>query len=50
MSTATLLKPYTMEEIRARMEIAESESDAGLGIDSEDMIRELETEFAQEDM
>ena len=44
------LKPYTMEEIRARMEIAESESAAGLGIDSEDMIRELEKEFAQEDM
>ena len=44
------LKPYTMEEIKARMEIAESESAAGLGIDSEDMIRELEKEFAQEDM
>lgn len=39
-----------MEEIRARMEIAERESAAGLGIDSEEMIRELETEFAQEDM
>ena len=44
------LKPYTMEEIRARMEIAESELDAGLGVDSDEMIRELETEFAQEDM
>ena len=44
------LKPYTMEEIRARMEIAESESAAGLGIDSEEMIRELEAEFAEEDM
>ena len=42
------LKPYTMEEIRARMEIAESESAAGLGIDSEEMIRELEAEFAEE--
>ena len=50
MSTATLQEPYTMDEIRARMEIAESESAAGLGIDSEDMIRELEKEFAQEDM
>jgi len=50
MSTATILKPYTMEEIRARMEIAESESAAGLGTDSDKMIRELETEFAQEDM
>ena len=42
------LKPYSMEEIRARMEIAESESAAGLGIDSEEMIRELEAEFAEE--
>jgi hypothetical protein len=47
MSTATKLKPYTMDEIRARMEIAERESAAGLGIDSEEMIRELETEFAE---
>ncbi|MBR5706797.1 MAG: hypothetical protein IKX55_04405 [Bacteroidaceae bacterium] len=44
------LKPYSMEEIRARMEIAESELSAGLGIDSEEMIRELEAEFAEEDM
>lgn len=29
------------------VEIAESESAAGLGIDSEEMIRELETEFAE---
>ena len=50
MSTVTILKPYTREEIRARMEIAESESAAGLGTDSDKMIRELETEFAQEDM
>lgn len=38
-----------MEEIRARMEIAESELAAGLGVDSEEMIRELEAEFRQED-
>ena len=44
------LKPYTMEEIRARMEIAERESAAGLGIDSEEMIRELEAEFAKENI
>lgn len=44
------LKPYTMEEIRARLQVAESESAAGLGIDTEEMIRELETEFAEEDM
>lgn len=47
MSTATKLKPYTMDEIRTRMEIAERESAAGLGIDSEEMIRGLETEFAE---
>lgn len=45
MSTATLQKPYTMEEIRARMEKVESELTAGLGVDSEDMIRELEAEL-----
>lgn len=49
MSIETFKGPYTMEEIRARMEIAERESAAGLGIDSEEMIRELEAEFAEED-
>lgn len=44
------LKPYTMEEIRARIAEAERESAAGLGIDSEEMVRELEAEFAEEDM
>ena len=43
-------KPYTMEEIRSRIDQAERELAAGLGIDSEDVIRELEKEFAQEDM
>lgn len=46
MSEATQLNPYTMDEIRARMEMAESESAVGLGIDSEEMIRDLETDFA----
>lgn len=50
MSTATQVKPYTMDEIRARLEIAERESAAGLGIDSEEMIRDLEAEFAAEDL
>lgn len=45
MSTVTKLKPYTMDEIRVRLEIAERESAAGLGIDTEEMIRELETEM-----
>lgn len=49
MSIETFKGPYTMEEIRTRMEIAESESAAGLGIDSEEMIRKLEVEFAEED-
>ena len=44
------LKPYTMDEIRARIEIAERESAAGLGIDSEEMIREFEEELAAQDI
>lgn len=43
-------KPYTMEEIHARIDQAEREIAAGLGIDSEEMIRELEAEFAKEDI
>jgi hypothetical protein len=43
-------KPYTMEEIRSRIDQAERELAAGLGIDSEEMIRELEAEFAKEDI
>lgn len=49
MSTTTL-KPYTMEEIRSRIDQAERESAAGLGIEGEEMIRELEAEFAKEDI
>ena len=49
MSTTTL-KPYTMEEIRSRIDQAERESAAGLGIDGEEMIRGLEAEFAKEDI
>ena len=44
------MKPYTKEEIRARIDQAEREIAAGLGIDSEEMIRELEAEFAKEDI
>jgi len=49
MGTSTQ-KPYTIEEIRARIDQAERESALGLGIDSEEMIRELEAEFAKEDI
>ena len=44
------LKPYTMDEINAMIDQAEREMAAGLGQDSEDMFRELEEEFAREDM
>ena len=43
------IKPYTMEEINARIDQAERESAAGLGQDSEEMFRELEEEFAREE-
>ena len=35
-----------MEEIRSRIDQAERESAAGLGIEGEEMIRELEAEFS----
>ena len=44
------LKPYTMEELNARIDQAERESAAGLGQDSEEMFRELEEEFAREEL
>ena len=43
-------EPYTKEEIRARIEQAERESAEGLGIDSEEMIRQLKADFAKEDI
>lgn len=43
------LKPYTMEEINARIDQAERESAAGMGRDFDDFMRELEEEFAEED-
>ena len=45
----TELKPYTIEEIRARIEQSKRDSVAGLGQDSEEMFLELEKEFALED-
>ena len=44
------LKPYTMEEINARIDQAERESAAGLGQDSEEMFRELEEDFAYNEL
>lgn len=43
-----MLVPYTMEEINSQLDLAESESAAGLGQDSEEMFRELEDVFAHE--
>ncbi|MBO7461654.1 MAG: hypothetical protein J6T96_03550 [Bacteroidales bacterium] len=39
-----------MNEIRTMIEQARRDSAAGLGIDSEDMFRELRREFEQEEM
>ena len=44
------LNPYTVEELNARIDQAERESAAGLGQDSEEMFRELEEEFAREEL
>ena len=43
------LRPFTMDELNARIDQAEAEIAAGLGIDDEDVWRELEEEFALED-
>ena len=43
------LKPFTMEELNARIDEAEADIDAGRVISDEDMWRELEEEFARED-
>jgi hypothetical protein len=44
----TFVCPYTKEQLRMRIAQAERESAAGLGIDSEEMFRELELEFEEE--
>lgn len=43
------LKPYTMEEINARIDQAMRESAAGLGQEFDEFMDELEEEFARED-
>ena len=44
------LKPYTIEEINAMLDEAERNFEAGLGIPSEDVFRELEEEFEKEEL
>ena len=43
------LRPFTMDELNARIDQAEAEIAAGNVIDDEDVWRELEEEFARED-
>ena len=43
------LRPFTMEELNARIDQAETEIAAGKVIDDEDVWRELEEEFVRED-
>ena len=44
------LRPFTMEEINAMLDVAERESAAGLGQDSENMFREMEEEYIREEL
>ena len=43
------LKRYTKEEINAMLDEAERDFKAGLGVDGDEVHRELEEEFARED-
>ena len=43
------LKPYTIEELHARIRESEADSAAGRVHDFDDVIREIEEEFAEED-
>lgn len=43
------LKPYTMEEVHSMLDAAERNYKTGLGIPSENVFRELEEEFAEEE-
>lgn len=49
MFTESELRPYTVEEINARIDQAERESALGLGIDTEEMLREMDEEFGREE-
>ena len=44
------VKPYTMEEINARIDKAERDSAEGRSRDFDDFMRELRQQFAEEDM
>ena len=43
------LKPYTMEEINARLDQSERDSSEGKVYDFDDVMREIEEEFALEE-
>ena len=43
-------KPYTMDEINAMLDEAERNFEAGLGIPSEEVFRELEKEFEENEL
>ena len=49
MSADTGLRPYTMEEINAMLDQAETNFAAGRGIPGEEVFREMEDEFSKED-
>ncbi len=49
MFTESELRPYTIEEINARIDQAERESALGLGIDTEEMLREMDEELSREE-
>ena len=49
MYTELEIRPFTIEEIHARIEQSKRDSAAGLGVDTEEMLSELEKEFAFED-
>ena len=49
MFTESELRPYTIEEINARIDQAERESALGLGIDTEEMLREMDEELSSEE-
>lgn len=49
MFTESELRPYTIEEINARIDQAERESALGLGIDTEEMLREMDEELSCEE-
>lgn len=43
-------KPYTMDEINAMLDQAERNFEAGLGIPNEEVFRELEKEFEEDEL